>query len=290
MGNEQQRPDGQEKTIIVEHVPDPEPEWAEVPGYRLTGFASDIGKRRKLDEDAVLVIEASSAYKGTARKRVLLLVADGVGGHSKGDVASNRAAFFVGQRVYPALVEAQPMRKQDYQKLFQEAIARANADLLDFAAKNQESQGMGTTIAMAVLDATDLYVANIGDSRVYLITPNSITQVTKDHSYVQELVDKGELTPEAARDHPKRNVITRAVGFYGVVNPDFFALKVKANDQVLVCCDGLPVHVSDDEIAGIVRESVDPQEACRKLIALANSRGGSDNISVALAPAIASWP
>jgi protein phosphatase len=144
---------------------------------------------------------------------------------------------------------------------------------------------MGTTLSLAIVDGHDLYVTNVGDSRTYVINPREICQVTRDHSLVQELVDRGELSPEQARHHPRKNVITMALGVYEEVTPDVGCLTMEPGDMVLVCCDGLINHVEDEDIHRVVVESSDPQTACEILVALANKGGGTDNISVIIARA-----
>lgn len=144
---------------------------------------------------------------------------------------------------------------------------------------------MGTTLSLAVVDGGHLHVANVGDSRTYIINTQEIFQVTRDHSLVQELVDRGELLPEEARHHPRKNVITMALGVYDEVTPDIGCLTTEPDDMVLLCCDGLINHVEDEDIHRVVVESSDPQTACEILVSLANKGGGTDNISVILARA-----
>ena len=144
---------------------------------------------------------------------------------------------------------------------------------------------MGTTLSLAIVDGRNLYVANVGDSRTYVINDREIFQVTRDHSLVQEMVDRGELSPEDARHHPRKNVITMALGVYDEVTPDIGCLTMEPSDSILLCCDGLINHVEDEDIQRVVVETSDPQTACDILVALANKGGGADNISVIIARA-----
>jgi serine/threonine protein phosphatase PrpC len=249
------------------------------------GLASDIGKKRELDEDSIVATVIETIYESKARKRLLLLVADGVGGHNKGEVASQLAAQEVGASLCGVLARKVEINERTYYSEMTDAIIRANKVVLDYSKKHPDCEGMGSTIALAVIDGNRLHMASVGDSRVYVVNQESIWQVTKDHSYVQELVDKGELTREAALKHPRRNVITKVVGYYGEVKPDISSLTLDQDDFVLVCCDGLITHVGDVEVQEIVLKHEDPQKACENLIQLANERGGSDNISVIVAPA-----
>jgi serine/threonine protein phosphatase PrpC len=140
---------------------------------------------------------------------------------------------------------------------------------------------MGTTASAVVIDGAQLYVGHVGDTRVYVIK-NKITQITKDHSLVQELLDKGEITPEEARNHPQKNVITRAIGVGSNLEVDVFSETLEEGDYVLLCCDGLVNEVEDKEIMRIVLDSERLQDACDELIDLANKRGGKDNVSVVI--------
>ena len=142
---------------------------------------------------------------------------------------------------------------------------------------------MGTTMTLAIIDGNQLHLGHVGDSRVYVLNDKSIRQVTKDHSYVQTLVDQGRITTQQAKNHPDRNVVTRVVGYYEEARADLASLNIEDNESVLVCCDGLTAHVGDYEIREIVLRSNDPQAACDDLVSLANRKGGTDNISVALA-------
>src|SRR2546427_186436 len=147
------------------------------------------------------------------------------------------------------------------------------------------SQGMGATFSLAVADGRSLHVANAGVSRVYIVNAREIFQVTRDHSLVQEMVDRGELLPEEAKRHPRKNVITMALGVYEEVTPDIGCLTMEPGDSVLLCCDGLINHVEDEDIHRVVVETSDPQKACEILVSLANRGGGTDNISVIIARA-----
>ncbi|TLZ44509.1 MAG: Stp1/IreP family PP2C-type Ser/Thr phosphatase [Methanobacteriota archaeon] len=247
------------------------------------GFASNVGKVRRVDEDSLLAMEIQTAYLSEPRTRMLLMVADGMGGHSRGDVASRTAVRAVAGTILPVLTSQEDIPRSTYDRELRAAVANANQAIFDEARRHPECEGMGTTLSLAVVDGRDLYIANVGDSRTYIINEQEIFQVTRDHSLVQELVDRGELRPEEARHHPKKNVITMALGVYDEVTPDIGCLTAEPGDLVLVCCDGLINHVEDEDIQRVVVESTDPQTACEILVALANKGGGTDNISVIIA-------
>ena len=250
---------------------------------RRLGFASNVGKVRPVDEDSLLAMEVQTAYLSEPRTRLLLMVADGMGGHRRGDVASRTAVRAVARTILPLLTTPEDIPQGTYDRELRAAVDQANKAIFAEAARNPECAGMGTTLSLGIVDGRDLYVANVGDSRAYIINEREIFQVTRDHSLVQEMVDRGELSPEEARHHPRKNVITMALGVYEEVTPDIGCLTTEPGDMVLVCCDGLINHVEDEDIQRVVMGASDPQTACEILVALANKGGGTDNISVIVA-------
>ena len=160
-------------------------------------------------------------------------------------------------------------------------MEEANSRVYEKSRENENLAGMGTTVVVAVIEDRYLYVANVGDSRLYLIRKD-IRQITKDHSLVEEMVRSGKLKREEARNHPNKNVITRAVGVEKEVNIDFFDLRIRKGDKILLCSDGLSNMLEDNEIREIVTSGGDVEERARKLITAANQNGGKDNISVVL--------
>jgi len=252
------------------------------PSKRL-GFATNVGRVRAVDEDAILATEIRTAFLSEPRTRMLLIVADGMGGHRRGDVASRIAVQTVARLLLPRLTIEEEIPRDSYHNEIQAALTHANQAVLEMSQQNPEYEGMGTTMALAVLDGRNLHIANVGDSRVYVVNQREICQVTRDHSLVQEMVDRGEILPEEARHHPKKNVITMVLGIYGEITPDIGCMTVEPGDLVLLCCDGLINHVEDEEIHRVLVETSDPQRACEILVALANQGGGTDNISVVLA-------
>jgi protein phosphatase len=173
------------------------------------GYLSDVGRKRDLDEDSVLIVKAFSTYGEKPAERTLLIVADGMGGHSKGELASSLGTSIVTEACFPKLIDKDP--KIDYEATLSDSMKQANQKILNYSIEHPECEGMGTTMTAAIVDEKQASFAHVGDTRAYIINAGKITQLTKDHSYVQELVDKGEITPEEARIHPKKNVI-RMVG------------------------------------------------------------------------------
>ncbi|TMA06544.1 MAG: serine/threonine-protein phosphatase, partial [Methanobacteriota archaeon] len=165
---------------------------------RRLGFASNVGKVRPVDEDSLLAMEVQTAYLSEPRTRLLLMVADGMGGHRRGDVASRTAVRAVARTILPLLTTPEDIPQGTYDQELRAAVDQANKAIFAEAARNPECAGMGTTLSLGIVDGRDLYVANVGDSRAYIINEREIFQVTRDHSLVQEMVDRGELSPEEA--------------------------------------------------------------------------------------------
>jgi len=254
------------------------PEKVEPP---VIGYLSDVGRVRSIDEDSILVINSNPQNPNKISKQ-LLIVADGVGGHSKGEIAS-----YLGVKRVAEVILNWISRKGDkmFSNIIRGSIAEANKSILEYTKDHPECEGMGTTMTLALIDDSTIYIGHVGDTRAYLINEESIIRLTKDHSLVQELIDKGEITEEEALNHPKRNVITRVVGYYSKVECELVTRKINIGDRLLICCDGLTNYVRDAELKEIVLFN-EPQTACKLLVDLANQRGGSDNISVIITPEI----
>jgi protein phosphatase len=211
------------------------------------------------------------------------LVADGVGGHNSGELASRRAVVGVESFLARNSVEtihgaaAPAAALMDY---FLRCFRAINTDIRDLSRKDPANRGMATTAVLAHISDDKLFVVNIGDSRAYMLRAGSISRVTVDHSVVSDMVASGELTEEEASFHPRKNEITRALGAESDVSPDFFIADVIKGDRILLCTDGLHGELSDDDICRIVSLGADMNETCRMLVDAANANGGSDNITV----------
>ena len=205
----------------------------------------------------------------------LFVVADGMGGHRAGDFASRYTVEII-QKSIRANRERNPI------KIIRMAIETANMKVLEKANSDENLAGMGTTVVVATVVGNYIYVANVGDSRLYLIR-DEIQQITRDHSLVEEMVRMGEINREQARNHPDKNIITRAVGVRSRVSIDFFDMKLEKDDTVLMCSDGLSNMLEDEEIKEIIRTgSHDLPEIALQLIGRANQNCGRDNIAVVL--------
>ena len=232
--------------------------------------ATDVGQKRKMNQDYVF---ASADPVGNLPN--LFVVADGMGGHNAGDYASSHAVGIVVEEIRED-ADFNPV------KVIRHAIERANTEIITQAQKDEKLRGMGTTMVAATIVGHYAYVANVGDSRLY-VAGEQIQQITKDHSLVQEMVRMGELNAEEARNHPDKNIITRALGAERTVDVDFFDLKLEPGNVVLMCSDGLSNMVEDDRIGEIISDTDrDLQERGQALISEANRNGGKDNIAIVL--------
>lgn len=234
---------------------------------------SDLGRSRQVQQDHVSYYIPQDPQQ-MARWGALYIVADGMGGHQAGDVASQGAVKHVISQYYGATLA-------DVGTGLVHAIRSANRLIYEQAQTNPAYAGMGTTMVAAVILGRKVYIASVGDSRAYLIGPKAIRQITEDHSWVGEQLRAGLLTPEEARVHPQRNVVTRALGSKPSVEVDLFEGEISDHDILFICSDGVTGHLEDPEIAALARAHP-PEEAARRMVDLANERGGHDNMSIIL--------
>lgn len=228
------------------------------------GAVSDTGKLRNANEDSYLVGEH------------ILAVADGMGGHNAGEVASAMAV---------QLLRDPTNQRIDSPDSFIELITTINEAIFKAATGTSEQRGMGTTLtAIAVAGSAEsesrVVVVNVGDSRTYILRQGELRQVTIDHSYVQELVSEGVISADDARTHPRRNIVTRALGIDSRVIADSWTLPIVDHDRYMLCSDGLVDEISNEEILAILMQNADPQRAAESLLAAANDRGARDNVTV----------
>lgn len=233
---------------------------------------TDKGKMRHSNQDFLFVSETSVGPLPN-----LFVVADGMGGHNAGDYASRYAVEVMVETIRNS-IETEPAA------LFVQAVGEANRCLLERAGEDARLSGMGTTAVLACICQNRLWTANIGDSRLYRVN-DSIFQVTRDHSLVEEMVRNGELKEAEARIHPDKNIITRAVGATKDADPDVFETELSQGDRILMCSDGLTNMVTDQEILTIMKDEPEPEQTVRTLINAANLNGGKDNITaIVIAP------
>jgi protein phosphatase len=226
---------------------------------------SDRGRRRSSNEDAFL----ADAGLG------LFVVADGMGGHAAGEVASRLAVETLRQALHEQPPVAEPRAALEH------AVRAANQAIYEQTLQRQDLQGMGTTLVFLLASPSTAWIGHVGDSRAYRIRSNSIQQLTSDHSWVGEQVRQGLLSPEEARRHPWRNVVTRALGSRDMVEVELDAEPLRPGDRILLCSDGLNTMLNEDQILDVVRRAGhNLEEACRQLVDGANQEGGEDNVTV----------
>ena len=236
----------------------------------------DIGKHRINNEDAVFIHNTQFGCLPN-----LFIVADGMGGHNAGEIASNKAIQNFCDYIHFNR-EKQQLNQNDIVELLKEGILYSNQTIYHKSIVDPHLHGMGTTFLGATIFENSLYIANVGDSRLYLISKQGIQQITTDHSFVEEMVRTGTLSEEEAEHHPQRNVITRAVGTQETVTVDTYVLTLEPNTYILMCSDGLTNMLHDSEIAALCSIKSDLHDLVHVLIDTANEKGGFDNISVIL--------
>jgi PPM family protein phosphatase len=270
------------------------------PPFAVRSFGlTDRGQVRPSNEDHFAIVElARTLYvrhtsvpqaqnQYGSRRGHLFLVADGMGGHRAGEVASALTVLTIEGFLLNTLkrfFRSQISEEQNVLKEFQGALLHADARIFEEASRHPEMLGMGTTLTLAFAVDWKLFVAHAGDSRCYLFSQNELHQLTQDHTYVAELVRQGALPPEGVSRHPFRHVVTNVLGGpERGVQAELHKLDLRPGDVVLLCSDGLTEMVADDRLAAALREEPDPRRACERLVAEANETGGKDNITVVVA-------
>lgn len=222
------------------------------------GSRTDVGHVRDHNEDSLIVVPP------------LFAVADGMGGHEAGEVASELTIKTLSE-LAPDHPDAQALER---------AVEAANLNVLRAPSDGIGREGMGTTLTAAMIEGERLLIAQVGDSRAYLLHQGELQQLTRDHSLMMDLIEAGQITPEQARVHPNRSVITRAIGSDPNMKPDIYELNISSGDRLLLCSDGLSTMLEDDEIQSIMRHTPDPQQCASNLVDAALQAGGYDNVTV----------
>ncbi len=231
--------------------------------------ATDVGRVREVNQDYIFC-----SMEPVGKLPNLFLVADGMGGHKAGDLASR----------YTVETLTDSIKKSDSDNpitIINDAIVEANKKLLEKAAESEQYSGMGTTLVVCTIIGESMYVANVGDSRLYLYD-GRLSQITRDHSLVAEMVALGKLGRDEARRHEKKNVITRAIGGSKEVMADFFEAELTAGNRIIMCSDGLSNMVEDEEIEQILSSDIPIEDKTKQLLGRANENGGKDNIAVVI--------
>ena len=234
-----------------------------------SGFITDRGRRRPTNEDSLRACEDPDFF----------MLADGVGGNRSGEIASQSALDALEKFVRHNPPEWLGSRDEVF-RYFRAAVNYVNQFIIKLSEAKPQYAGMATTLTFAYIRKDEMYVANVGDSRVYLAHGDMIQQITDDHTYVNDLVKMGAITRDEAHLHARKNVITRAIGANANNEPDCFSVPVEKGDKVLLCSDGLYDEVDDDTILSTLNRASDMTQCAEELVALANDNGGNDNISV----------
>lgn len=234
---------------------------------------TDRGMLRRANQDAC-------AYESVAARRAWGVVCDGMGGARAGDIASRIGVEVFKEHMQAYYAEARVEASSVVE--LEAAVEEGNEAILFVANRNREYFGMGTTLVGIIIEDDEVFIINIGDSRAYHISEGEIHRVTRDHSVVEALVARGNITPEQARIHPQKNLITRALGTSKTAQPDIYTLSVKEDDWILLCSDGLINELLDEEILEELQSCTQTEEACHKLLDMALERGAADNVTVLL--------
>lgn len=234
---------------------------------------TDKGKVRKENQDSYIIENCDK------RNSVVIAICDGMGGAKAGDLASQLACKAFVSGVYETLLTPKAFT-ESYEKILKASCADANGVVYEYSCFDPNYNGMGTTLVGGIITKRRAHIINVGDSRAYHLSKGGIYQISKDHSYVNELVALGAISPEEAVNHPKKNIITRALGVDSSVISDYYIMDLAKGDCVLLCSDGLSNMVSDDEIFEAYKTSKKPEYVCRTLMSIALERGARDNVSV----------
>ena len=239
---------------------------------------SHVGKVRKNNEDYCMgeIIQTEDDCIG------IFALADGMGGHKKGEVASKIAVDSIIDFLKENILKSCGIKMDYLDDVIKQGYNYANQKIFDNVSEDSSCEGMGTTLVVAVIYKDDMIMANVGDSRGYLLHNDEFRRITRDHSVVEELVNANLITEEEARVHPRRNQITRAMGAEEIIIVDIFREKVEKGDMILLATDGLTGCVGDEDIKNIIKQDKDIKEICEDLINQANDNSGKDNISVIL--------
>lgn len=232
---------------------------------------TDKGSVREINEDYYNII---SGYPGIPD---VFIIADGMGGHNAGEIASMTSTDYISNVIMetPEVLTG----SLDIAGSIKNLIEKANHVVYEKSLELAENHGMGTTLTMAVITGDTMHIGHVGDSRLYLVRKNEMQCLTTDHSYIEELIKNGTLTREEARVHPKRNIITRALGCFEALEVDTYTCKLEKNDCIIMCTDGLTNLINEQELKDTVTGNT-PAAACEKLVAGAIQNGGDDNITV----------
>lgn len=227
---------------------------------------TDKGRLRQLNEDFIYVGDK------------IFIVADGMGGHQAGEIASKMAVEQIKEYLYQQLNHTED--EEQIIDLIKEAIKHSNDSIRRYSLEHEQCEGMGTTVVICMMHLNKAFIANIGDSRAYLIRNKEMVQITRDHSLINEMIERGQLSKEQAKNHPQKNYITRALGTDDTVEIDFYKVDIQGEDMLLLCTDGLSGVLEDEAILDLIIHTNDREKMAEALVNKANELGGPDNISI----------
>ncbi len=233
---------------------------------------TDVGKDRQVNEDYFII----------KPEKHLFIVADGMGGHNAGDIASLNATTIANSFLTEEVIKQIKGDNRKIRDTIIKSLLHAHDRILEMAENNPQYEGMGCTIVVALILNNNLHLCHVGDARAYLANENGLTLLTRDHSYVMELVQKGKMTMEEARVSPMKNKLNQAIGASKSINPDYKHFELREDDKILLCSDGLWDMISDPQIEAILKLNKPVQKMCEILIKIANDAGGHDNITAVI--------
>lgn len=234
---------------------------------------TDVGMKRQMNQDAYCISQDNGKY-------ILCVLADGMGGYTGGEIASNLAAMSIDKYIRENFIKDKEYNKEELQELIRKSIEYANLIVYEKSKQEEELEQMGTTLEICLIYNNRVFIGHIGDSRIYRIRQEIMRKITTDHSYVQKLVKEGKITKEEAINHPEKNMLMKALGCESEIEPDITVKGFQEGDIILICSDGLTNMVSEEKIYEIIKE--DYENAADNLIKIANELGGKDNITVIL--------
>lgn len=253
------------------------------PGHEV-GWGLDKGQKRRNNEDSLATVRVNQASESDSQAVGIYAVADGMGGHQDGAVASKLAVRSAVRQLLEDFntetADTDEDMPETYQQWLHHAVSVANQVVHQQSEERRTT--IGTTLVMAIVVGHQVHIASVGDSRAYLVSASGLRQLTHDHSFVQQLMDIGQITPEEAKTHPYRNVLTQSIGAEAKVTEDQSNEILSDDDYLLLCSDGLFRELDDSQIVNVIRQHNTPQAACEALLEAANKAGGSDNIAVVL--------
>lgn len=237
--------------------------------------ATDVGLKRRNNEDSYSVLA------GTERNSFVVILADGMGGHQKGELASSTAVKYVSEALSREIKAS--MSLADIKRVVADVVEKSNVKVYLQSLESRDSRGMGTTLTVGIINKEHLVVGHVGDCRAYVLRHDKLHQLTTDHTLVQVLVDRGDLSAEAARSHRRKNVVTRALGSPQYVKADLVDFALQRGDRLLFCSDGLHDYVEERAFKAVLKQEHSAKDCVRKLIRLANETAGMDNVTAIVA-------